>query len=93
VVNAKPISILCRQDSMRQENKNKFRELCAKAGITQKKAAELISAKIYPRSCSVRAVRSWLANDSAPSRRDCPDWAILALEEMTSNTPRDEGWS
>lgn len=60
-------------------NQKKFRNLCAAAGITQEKAAELIAVQTM-RPCSLRTVRAWLADPKLPSARPCPDWAILALE-------------
>lgn len=60
-------------------NQDKFRELYLAAGITQKKAAQLIAEQTM-RPCSVRTVRAWLADPDLPSARPCPDWALLALE-------------
>lgn len=47
-------------------------------GITQAQAASLICQQVS-RSCSVRAVRAWLADPDKPSARPTPEWAVLAL--------------
>lgn len=60
-------------------NQQKFRDLCQQAKITQEKAAQLIAEQTM-RPCSLRTVRAWLADESLPSARPCPDWAVLALE-------------
>ena len=60
-------------------NQKKFRDLLKKSGITQGKAAQFIAEQTM-RPCSVRAVRTWLADSELPSARGCPDWAVLALE-------------
>ncbi len=60
-------------------NQEKFRGLCKAAGITQEKAAQLIADQTM-RPCSIRTVRAWLADPVLSSARDCPDWAVLALE-------------
>ena len=60
-------------------NQEKFRALSQKAGITQERAAQLIAEQTM-RPCSLRTVRSWLADSALTSARPCPDWAVLALE-------------
>ena len=61
------------------KNQEKYAALLAAAGITQAASAELIAAETQ-RPCSVRAVRAWLADPSKPSARECPEWAVQALE-------------
>ncbi len=60
-------------------NQEKFRELCKAARITQERAAQLIAEQTM-RPCSLRTVRAWLADESLPSARPCPEWAVFALE-------------
>lgn len=60
-------------------NSEKFRALCEEADITQAKASEMI-AQHTKRPCSVRSVRAWLTDQSKPSARPCPVWAVDALE-------------
>jgi hypothetical protein len=62
------------------DNKDALVFLIFKARITQEEAARLI-AQETKRPCSVRAVRSWLADPEKPSARPCPEWAVRALEE------------
>lgn len=61
------------------KQQKRLQSLLDTSGITQKKAAEFIAAHTK-RPCSVRAVRSWLADESLPSARPCPKWAVEALE-------------
>jgi len=60
-------------------NQAKFKALLDKSEITQERAAQLIAEQTM-RPCSVRSVRSWLADPELPSARGCPEWAVLALE-------------
>ena len=60
-------------------NRERFRQLLSESGITQAESAALICAQTQ-RPCSVRAVRSWLNDPGTASSRECPDWALAALE-------------
>lgn len=62
------------------DNRTRYRELLDLYGITQARSAELIAA-VTGRSCSVRAVRSWLCDPEKPSSSPCPDWAVAKLEK------------
>ncbi|RZI60590.1 MAG: hypothetical protein EOP14_00500 [Pseudomonas sp.] len=59
-------------------NQESYLRLLSESGLTQAQSAELITA-VTQRPCSVRTVRSWLADSTKPSARPCPDWAIAAL--------------
>jgi hypothetical protein len=76
-------------------NQEKFRALCEQASITQKRAAEWITeqnmrpfedrvgevvTEFSTLPCVARTVRQWLADPELPSARNCPDWAVAALE-------------
>lgn len=52
--------------------------LLARHGLKHTRVAELICGQA-DRSCSVRAIKSWLADQSKPSARPCPEWALIAL--------------
>ncbi|MGF6440666.1 hypothetical protein [Paraburkholderia youngii] len=60
-------------------NRERFQQLLSDRGITQAQSALLICEQTR-RPCSVRAVRSWLNDPDKPSSRECPDWAVVALE-------------
>ena len=64
-------------------NKDKLRQLLSEEGITQSQAADLIAA-YTKRPCSVRSIRSWLANDGLSSSRPCPDWALAVFREAAA---------
>jgi len=74
------------QDQERINNQNEFRAILAKYGITQSKAAELITKETY-RSVNARTVRAWLANPEARSALPCPLWAVASLKKATSSMP------
>jgi hypothetical protein len=61
-------------------NRAAFLTLLAGNGLTQARAATLIS-EYTRRPCSVRTVRSWVNDPDKPSSRTCPDWAVDALKE------------
>jgi ribosomal protein S27E len=61
-------------------NKERFELLLKDCWLTQTRAAEVIE-EITQRPLSARAVRSWLTDQTKPSYRPCPDWAIEALQE------------
>lgn len=60
-----------------------LRALIEQHNVTQAAAAEAI-AKVTMRPCSERTVRAWLADDSLPSARPCPEWAVNALTKALS---------
>lgn len=62
-----------------ETNRQRFRELCDLACITQVEAAAYI-AEETKRPCGGRTVRSWLADYDTKSSRGCPDWAVTNLE-------------
>lgn len=64
-------------------NREKLQRLLEQADITQLQASILI-AEETKRPCSVRTVRSWLADASLSSARPCPDWAIEVLSSLLS---------
>jgi len=59
-------------------NRELFRQILVDYNITQAESAALIC-KQTQRPCSVRAIRSWLNDPDKPSSRECPDWALAAL--------------
>lgn len=61
-----------------RSNRDRLHNLIEISTISQVRAADII-ANQTARPCSVRAVRSWLANPEISSARTCPDWAIEAL--------------
>ncbi|MGF6996833.1 hypothetical protein [Paraburkholderia sp. GAS32] len=61
-------------------NRERFQQLLADHGITQAVSAALICEQTQ-RPCSVRAVRSWLNDPAKASSRECPAWAVAALEK------------
>lgn len=61
------------------DNGKRFRQLLDKHDIKQREAAEMV-AFATKSPCSERAVRSWIADDSAKSKRTCPPHALAALE-------------
>ena len=65
-------------------NKDKLRQLLSEEGITQSQAADRIAA-YTKRPCSVRSIRSWLANDDLSSSRPCPDWALAVLQDAAAS--------
>jgi hypothetical protein len=48
--------------------------------LSQQRAAEII-ALASGRPCSVRTMRSWLADDTVPTSTKCPDWAEPLLRD------------
>jgi hypothetical protein len=74
------------QKQERINNQKEFRALLAKYGITQAKAAELITKETY-RAVNVRTVRAWLAKPEAVSALPCPLWAVVSLKKATSCLP------
>jgi len=74
------------QDQERINNQNEFRAILVKYGITQAKAAELITNETY-RSVNARTVRAWLSNPEAISALPCPLWAVVSLKKATSSMP------
>ena len=67
------------------DNRERFKALLEVHNISQARSAELLCIQTQ-RPCSVRAVRSWLAEPNKLSSRPCPDWAITALENALNNT-------
>jgi len=63
------------------DNRQRYRSLLAANGINQKESAKLIK-MLTRRPCSERAVHSWLNDPEKPSSRNCPDWAVEALEQV-----------
>lgn len=61
-------------------NRERYLQLLETNGISQVYSATLIEA-VTERPCSPRTVRSWLNDPSKPSSRDCPSWAVAALEK------------
>lgn len=57
----------------------RLRRLIAKAGITQKQAA-LYIAQETKRPFSLRALSSWLAEESIQNKRAAQKWGVDALE-------------
>jgi hypothetical protein len=76
-------------DSEREKNQKEFRSILARYGLTQAKAAALITEQTY-RPIQSRTVRTWLANADAVSARKCPCWAVVALKRATSIPPRKD---
>jgi hypothetical protein len=68
-----------------QQNKQQFRELIEKAGITQLEASVLVS-QYTNRPCSVRTIRAWLSDSSIKTHRPCPNWAVDALKTALKRT-------
>lgn len=62
------------------DNRHRYLLLLEQYSITQAKSAELIAA-VTQRPCSARTVRSWLNDPEKPSARECPDWAVAALQK------------
>jgi hypothetical protein len=60
------------------DNRERFRDLVARADITLNRSAELIAEQTM-RPCALRTVQSWLAEPGSKSARPCPDWAVVAL--------------
>lgn len=60
-------------------NRERFLALLQAHGLTQARSAELICQQTQ-RPCAVRTVRSWLNDPDKPSSRECPDWAVQALQ-------------
>lgn len=61
-------------------NRMRYQQLLDAHGITQVYSATLIEA-VTKRPCSPRTVRAWLNDPAKPSSRQCPDWAVSALEQ------------
>ncbi|MDD5112926.1 MAG: hypothetical protein PHC94_02830 [Methylobacter sp.] len=74
------------QNQERINNQKEFRAILVKYGITQAKAAELITKETY-RAVNARTVRAWLANEEAISALPCPLWAVVSLKKATSCLP------
>lgn len=62
----------------KKSNKEKLASIISDGGLSHKEVAIMIGKKTK-RPCSVRAVRSWLADDSLSSSRPCRSWVIEAL--------------
>lgn len=69
-------------------NRERFRQLLSENGITQAESAALICEQTQ-RPCSLRAVRSWLNDPGKASSRECPDWALGALEIAVGRRAED----
>ena len=69
------------QNQERINNQKGFRALLAKYGITQAKAAELITKETY------RAVNARTVNAEAISALPCPLWAVVSLKKATNCLP------
>lgn len=61
-------------------NRDRYLQLLETNGISQVYSATLIEA-VTERPCSPRTVRSWLNDPKKPSSRECPSWAVAALEK------------
>jgi len=70
------------QEQERIKNQKEFRDILEKYGLTQKQAAELITAETG-QIVGLRKIRTWLANPQIPSSRNCPAWALTALKRVT----------
>ena len=71
------------------DNRIKLLKLIKSAAITQREVAVLIAAQTGV-PCSERSVRAWLADTAKSSARNCPDWAIIALETKIQNLKKME---
>jgi hypothetical protein len=69
-------------------NRQRYQQLLSEDGITQAHSAALICEQTQ-RPCSVRAVRSWLNDPEKLSSRECPDWAVVALEKALASRRHD----
>lgn len=58
-----------------------FKELIAATGLSQSKAADLISMRSN-KVCSERDIRAWMALPGLKTSRPCPEWAIAALSHL-----------
>ena len=65
-------------------NREKLIKLRARLNLTQTAVAELLEARTR-RPCKLRTVQSWEAPETAASRRQCPDWVIVLLEEVAAS--------
>lgn len=61
-------------------NRERYKQLLDTHGITQVYSATLIEA-VTKRPCSPRTVRAWLNDPAKSSSRQCPSWAVSALEQ------------
>lgn len=74
----------------RERNQKALRDILETYGLTQKKAAGLITEQSY-RPVDARTFRSWLAPASAVSSRPCPLWALEALKRAIQKLkPNDQ---
>ena len=64
-------------------NIERFNKIRRDYGLTQADCAAYIC-EYTRRPLSVRTIRSWLNDQSKPSSRPCPDWAVEALENAVS---------
>ena len=60
-------------------NRERFLAPLQAHGLTQARRAATICQQTQ-RPCAVRTVRSWLNDPDKPSSRECPDWAVQALQ-------------
>ncbi|MGY6257274.1 hypothetical protein ACXIVK_27835 [Paraburkholderia caledonica] len=70
-------------------NRERYRQLLLEHQLTQAESAVLICEQTQ-RPCSVRTVRSWLNDPDKASSRECPDWAVAALENAISRRSKEQ---
>ncbi|WP_150609486.1 MULTISPECIES: hypothetical protein [Pandoraea] len=70
-------------------NRDRYRQLLIAHGLTQAESAVLICEQTQ-RPCSVRTVRSWLNDPDKASSRECPDWAVAALENAIARRRKQQ---
>jgi hypothetical protein len=70
-------------------NRERYRQLLLDYGLTQAESAVLLCEQTQ-RPCSVRTVRSWLNDPDKASSRECPAWAVTALENAIARRNRDK---
>lgn len=62
------------------DSRARYKKLLVEHSLSQADSAALIC-EYTQRPCAVRTVRSWLNDPGKPSSRNCPDWAVNALEK------------